>query len=167
MNAWKTSSYQGGLSWDLFLLSILVGKCCHWHWLSTSLSPVVQVPESLLLNTPFTTSALTSPIKNFSVRFSSISFIDYWGRLSYLFLLFLGTLHSNGNIFPFILCFSLLFTAICKASSDSHFVFSHFFSMGMLLIPVSYTMSWTSIHSPSGTLSIRSSPSNLFLTSTV
>ena len=48
---------------------------------------------------------------------------------------------------------SLLFTAICKASSDSHFAFLHFFSMGMVLIPVSCTMSWTSFHSSSGTLS--------------
>ena len=31
----------------------------------------------------------------------------------------------------------LLFTAICKASPDSHFAFLHFFSMGMVLIPVS------------------------------
>ena len=46
---------------------------------------------------------------------------------------------------------SLLFTAICKASSDSHFAFLHFFSIGMVLIPVSYTMSWTSVHSSSGT----------------
>ena len=58
---------------------------------------------------------------------------------------------------------SLLFTAICKASSDSHFAFLHFFFLGMVLIPVSCTMSWTSIHSSSGTLSIRSSPLNLFL----
>ena len=36
---------------------------------------------------------------------------------------------------------SLLFTAICKASLDSHFAFLHFFSMGMVLIPVSCTMS--------------------------
>ena len=35
--------------------------------------------------------------------------IDLWGRLSYLSLLFFGTLHSNRNIFPFLLCFSLLF----------------------------------------------------------
>ena len=35
---------------------------------------------------------------------------------------------------------SLLFTAICKASPDSHFPFLHFFSMGMVLIPVSCTM---------------------------
>src|SRR5574337_1085612 len=39
---------------------------------------------------------------------------------------------------------SLLFTAICKASTDSHFAFLHFFSMGMVLIPVSCTMSRTS-----------------------
>ena len=32
---------------------------------------------------------------------------------------------------------SVLFTAICKASSDSHFAFLHFFFLGMVLIPVS------------------------------
>ena len=54
-------------------------------------------------------------------------------------------------IFPFLLCFSLLFFSqlICKASPDSHFAFLHFFSMGMVLIPVSCTMSWTSVHSSS------------------
>ena len=41
---------------------------------------------------------------------------------------------------------SLPFTAICKASSDSHFAFLHFFSMGMVLILVSCTMSRTSVH---------------------
>ena len=48
---------------------------------------------------------------------------------------------------------SLLFSAICKASSDSHFAFLHFFFLGMVLIPASCTMSRTSIHSSSGTLS--------------
>ena len=37
----------------------------------------------------------------------------------------------------------------------------------MVLIPVSCTMSQTSVHSSSGTLSIRSNPLSLFLTSTV
>ena len=46
-----------------------------------------------------------------------------------------------------------LFTVICKASSDSHFAFLHFFFLGMILIPVSCTVSRTSIHSSSGTLS--------------
>ena len=35
--------------------------------------------------------------------------IDSWAKLSYLSLLFFGTLHSNGNIFPFLLCFVHLF----------------------------------------------------------
>ena len=72
-------------------------------------------------------------------------------------------------IFPFspLLFTSLLFTAICKASSDNHFAFLHFFFLGMVLLPVSCTMSRTYIHSSSGILSIRSSPLNLFLTSTV
>ena len=35
--------------------------------------------------------------------------IDHWGRLSYLSLLFFGTLHSNGYIFTFLLCLLLLF----------------------------------------------------------
>ena len=50
---------------------------------------------------------------------------------------------------------SFLFTAICKASSDSHFAVLHFFFLGIVLIPVSCTMSRTSIHSSSGTLSIK------------
>ena len=62
---------------------------------------------------------------------------------------------------------SLLFTAICKASSDSHFAFLHFFFLGMVLIPVYCKLLQTFIHSSSGTLSIRSRPLNLFLTSTV
>ena len=62
---------------------------------------------------------------------------------------------------------SLLFSAIYKASSDNHFAFLHFFFLGMVLIPASCTMSWTSVHSSSGALSIRSNPLNLFVTSTV
>ena len=65
------------------------------------------------------------------------------------------------SFFPLLFA-SHLFTAICKASSDSHFAFLHFFFSGMVLIPVSCTMSQTSIHSSSGTLSIRPNPLNLF-----
>ena len=38
--------------------------------------------------------------------------IDHWRRLSYLSLLFSGTLHSVGYIFPFLLCLSLLFSQL-------------------------------------------------------
>ena len=72
-------------------------------------------------------------------------------------------------IFPFLLCFSLLFFSqlFVRPPQTAILLFLHFFSMGMALIPVSCTMSRTSVHSSSGTLSIRSSPLNLFLTSTV
>ncbi|KAB0344935.1 hypothetical protein FD754_021861, partial [Muntiacus muntjak] len=53
--------------------------------------------------------------------------------------------------------------AICKASSDNHFTFLHFFFLGMVLITTSYTMLGTSIHSSSGTLSIISNPLNLII----
>ena len=54
-------------------------------------------------------------ISNFLEEISNLSHsiiflclcIDHWGRLSYLSLLFFGTLHWNGHIFPFLLCFSL------------------------------------------------------------
>ena len=61
---------------------------------------------------------------------------------------------------------SLLFSAICKASSNNHFVFLHFFFFGMVLITASCTVSWTSIHCSSGSLSIKSNPLNLFVTYT-
>ena len=48
-----------------------------------------------------------------SLVFPSLSFsflcIDPWRRLSYLSLLFFGTLHSHGYIFPFLLYLSHLF----------------------------------------------------------
>ena len=46
------------------------------------------------------------------------------------------------------LCLVSLFSAICKASSDNHFDFLHFFFLGVVC-----TMSQTSVHSSSGTLS--------------
>ena len=46
---------------------------------------------------------------------------------------------------------SLLFSPICKASSDNHFAFLHFFFLGMVLITTSYTMLGTSVHSSSDT----------------
>jgi len=63
--------------------------------------------------------------------------------------------------FPPLPFTSLLFSAICNASSDKHFAFLHFFFLGKVLITASYTMSRTSIRSSSGTLSIKSNPLNL------
>ena len=73
---------------------------------------------------------------------------------------------SISFLFSFAFCFPF-FSAICKASSDNHFAFLYFFFLGMVLITASCTMLWTSVHSFSGTLSIRYNPLNLFVTSTV
>ena len=99
--------------------------------------------------------------------FSSISL--HWllrkAFLSILAILWNSAFKWEYLSFSHLLFASLLFTAVYKASSDSHFSFLHFFFLGMVLIPVSCTMSWISIHSSSGTLSIRSSPLNLFVKS--
>ena len=87
--------------------------------------------------------------------FSSISL--HWSLkkafLSLLAILWNSAFRCLYLSFPPLLFASLLFAAICKASPGSHFAFLHFFSMGMVLIPVSCTMSRTSFHSSSGTLS--------------
>ena len=59
--------------------------------------------------------------------------IGHQGSLSYLSLLFIGTLHSNRYIVRFLLAFrSLLFTAICKASQTA-----------MLLFCISFPWGWS------------------------
>ena len=79
------------------------------------------------------------------------SFISLHWSLKKAFLSLLAILWNSAfkwvyPSFSLLLLASLLFTAICKASPDSHFAFLHLFSLGMVLIPVSCTMSWTSVH---------------------
>ena len=86
-------------------------------------------------------------ISNFLEEISSLSH-------SVVFLYFFALITKEGFLISpcyslelcirgLYLCFSpllftsLLFTAICKSSSDSHFAFLHFISMRMALIPVS------------------------------
>ena len=102
-------------------------------------------------------------VSNFLEEISSLSHSNFFplflcivhvGRLSYLCLCSLGLCIQMviSFLFSFAFCFSS-FSAICKASSDNHFTFLHFFFLGMVLITTSCTMSQTSIHSSSGTLS--------------
>ena len=59
-----------------------------------------------------------------------------------------------GILFLFSFAFhSLLISAIWKPSWDNHFAFLYFFFLGIVLITASCKMSWTCIHSSSGTLS--------------
>ena len=108
---------------------------------------------------------------------------DLLSFIFYYFPLFLCVDHQEGFLispcFSLDLCIqtdvsfsllpftTLLFSAVCKASSNNYFAFLHFFFLGMVLITVSCTKSHTSIDSSSGTLSVRSNPLNLFATSTV
>ena len=111
-------------------------------------------------------------ISNFLEEISSLSHsiwfplflcTEYWGRLSYLSLLYSWRLCIQmgiSSLFSFAF-HSLLFIAVCKASSDSHFAFLHFFFLGMVSITASCTMAQTSTHSSSGIQFIRSNPLNL------
>ena len=141
--------------------SLLFCICFSWGW-SWSLPPV-QCHELLSIivtifpwNVPLISPVFLKRSLIFLIlSFSSISL--HWSlRKSFLSLL---AFHWNSAFKWVYLSFSslpfasLLFSTICKASSDNHFAFWHFFFLGMVLIPVSSTMSQTSIHSSSGTLS--------------
>ena len=159
-------------SWRSFLHSTSVYSC---HLLLISSAYVRFIPFLSFIvpifawNVPlvsliFLKSSLVFPI----LLSSSISF--HWSlRKAFLSLLAIfGTLHSNGHTCSFLLSFSLLlFAQLFIRPFHSHFAFLHVFFLGMIFIPLSYTMSWTSIHSFSGTLSIRSNPLNLFVTFTI
>ena len=117
-----------------------------------------------LVSLIFLKRSLVLPI----LLFPSISLLWLLRKAFLSLLLFFGTLHSDAYIFPFLLCLSFLFfQCYLKGLLRQPFCFFHFFFLGMVLLPVSCTISQTSIHSSSGTLSIRSNPLNLFVTSIV
>ena len=158
---------------DLFLYSPSVHSC-HLFLISSAFVrsiPLLSFIEPIFVwNVPLVSLIFLKRSPVFPILlFSSIAL--HWS-LRKAFLSFLAILWNSAfrwvylsfSPLPFA---SLFFTATCKAFSDSHFTFFHFISMGMVLIPVSCTMSQTSVHSSSGTLSIRSNPLNLFVTSTV
>ena len=98
-----------------------------------------------------------SSLFHFIVFFYFFSLITEEGFL--ISLLFFGNLQTNGYIFPFLLCFSPLFFSqlFVKPSQTAILLFAFLF-WGMVLIPVSCTVSQTSVHSSPGTLSIRLVP---------
>ena len=160
-------------SWRSFCYSFSMYSCHLFLIYSASVKSILFlyfIVSIFAWNVPlvsliFLKRSLVFPI----LLFSSISLHQSLRKalLSLLAILWNSAFRWEYLSFSPLLFASLLFTAICKASSDNHFAFLHLFSMGMILIPVSRTMSWTSMHSSSGTLSIRSSPLNLFLTSTL
>ena len=102
-----TPSWLSG-SWRSFLYSSSV-YCCHLFLIFSAyvrsipfLSFIVSIFEwnIPLVSIIFLKRYLVFPI----LLFSSIYCTDHWGRLSYLSLLFFGTLHWNMYIFSFLLC---------------------------------------------------------------
>ena len=80
--------------------------------------------------------------------FSSIFFcIVHWRRPSCLSLL-LSAFSCMYLSLSLLLFTSLLSSTICKASSDNHSAFLHFFFFGMVLFATSYTIIivWASVH---------------------
>ena len=98
-------------------------------------------------------------LEDISSLFLSIVFLislhcSFKKTFFFLYLLFLGALHSFGYISISPLPFTCLLSSdICKASSDNHFALLHFFFLGMALVTTSCTVLLISIHSSSGTLS--------------
>ena len=107
-----TPSWLSG-SWRSFVCSSSVYSCHHFLISSASVMsiPFLSIIEPIfawnvpLLSLIFLKRSLVFPILLFSLFLCN----DSWGRLSYLSLLFFGTLHSDAYIFPFLLSFSLLF----------------------------------------------------------
>ena len=156
-------------SWRSLLYSSSVYSC---HLFLISSASVRSIPFLSFVvpifawNTPlvaliFLMRSLVFPI----LLFPSIS-LHWTLKKPFLFLLaLLWTLHSDGCIFPFLLCLLLLFFSQLFVRPPQTTILP-FFSVGMVLIPASCTMSQSSAHSYSGTLFIRSNPLNLFGTST-
>ena len=101
-------------SWRYFLYSSSVYSC---HLFLISSASVRSIPFLSFIVPIFAWNILLASViflkrsLVFSILYYILLFlcIDHWGRLSYLSLLFFGTLHWNGYIFPFLLCLSLLF----------------------------------------------------------
>ena len=101
-------------------------------------------------------------ISNFPKEISSVShsivFLYFFALITEEdFLISLAILWNSAFKWVYLSFFplpftSLLFAAICKASSHNDLAFLYFFFLGMVLITASYTVSWTSIHSSSGIL---------------
>ena len=94
--------------WRYFLYSSSVDSCHIYLMSSASVRSILFLYfvvfmfawNVALVSLIFLKRSLVFPI----LLFSSFFCTGHWGRLSYLSLLFFGTLHSDGYIFPFLPC---------------------------------------------------------------
>ena len=131
-------------SWSYFLYSSSVYSCHLFLISSASVRsrPFLSFIQPIFAwNVPLVSLIFLKRSPVFPILlFSSISL--HWSVrksfLSLLAILWNSAFRWVYLSFSPLLFASLLFTAICKTSPDSHFAFLHFFSMGMVLIPVSW-----------------------------
>ena len=115
-----------GCLFTLLIISFVVQKLFFFFWYSSYvyschlfLISTVSVRSIIFLSFIKPIFAWTGPLVSLiflkrslvfpNLLFSLFICIDHWGKLSYLFLLFIWTLHSDAYIFAFLLCFLLLF----------------------------------------------------------
>ena len=153
-------SWLSGL-WRSFLCSSSVYS---WHLFLIFSASVRSIPFLSFIvpifgwNTKIPSLGISNFLEEISRLSHSIVFLYFFALITEegdLSLLFFETLHSNGYIFPFLLCFSFLFFSqlFVRPPQTAILLFLNFFFLEMVLIPLSYTMSWTSIHSSLCTLS--------------
>ena len=128
--SWRSFLYSSVYSCHRFLIYLLLLGPYHtepiFAW-SIPLVSVIFLKRSLVFA---------------SLLFSLFLCIDHWGRVSYLSLLFFGTLHSHGYIFPFLLCFSLPFFSqlFVRPPQTAVLVFCISFSWGWSWLSVLYSV---------------------------
>ena len=136
--SWSSFLYSSAYSCHLFLMSSASVRSIP----SLSFSGPIFAWNVPLVFLIFLKRSLAFPI----LLFSSISL--HWS-LKKAFLSLLAILWNPAfkwvylSFSPLPLA-SLLFSAICKASSDNHFAFLHFFFLGMILICLLYNV--TNLH---------------------
>ena len=152
-------------SWRSFLCNSSVYSCHLFFISSTSVLYCAYLCKKCSLDISNFLEEISSPSHSivFFYFFALITEEDFLISPCYLWNSAFKLVYLSFSTLPFA---SLFFTAIYKASSVSHFALFISFSW-VVLIPASCTTSWTSVLSSSGTLSIRSNPLNLFVTSTV
>ena len=159
-------------SWRSFLYSSVYS--CHLFLISSASVRSLQFPSFIepifAWNIPLVSLIFLKRFLVFHIQLSPSISLHWSLRKAFLFLLAIlwnSAFRWVYLSFSPLLFASLLFQLFVRPPQSSHFAVLHFFFLGMVLIPVSCTMSWTSVHSSSCTLSIRSNTLNLFLTSTV
>ena len=136
-------------SWRSFLDSSSVYSCHLFLIYSASVRSLPFLCFIEFIKHSLSISNFLEDISGLSILLFSSTSLHWLPRKAFLSLLdILGNSafkweYISFSPLPFT---SLHFTAICKPSSDNHFAFLHLFFLGIVLIPASCTMSWTSFH---------------------